>query len=208
MCCSNLASRGGSATVRQSLNWSLNIPSVEVMQKYGISRSVTAANSMGISSIKKGDHGLSLALGSAEASLQDMVHAYTAFANSGKQYDITKITQIDDKYAKTIYKHEGKSKQVISAQGAYLISDILSDRTTRARIFGSSITVNGNHTVAVKTGTTNDNRDAWTIGYNPQYVVGVWVGNNDNSAMISGGSDMAGPIWKSTMTSLLSGKPH
>ena len=203
----NEASRGGSATVRQALNWSLNIPSVEVMQKYGISRSVTVANSMGISSIKKGDHGLSLALGSAEASLQDMVHAYTAFANSGKQYDITKITQIDDKYAKTIYKHEGKSKQVISAQGAYLISDILSDRTTRARIFGSSITVNGNHTVAVKTGTTNDNRDAWTIGYNPQYVVGVWVGNNDNSAMISGGSDMAGPIWKSTMTSLLSGKP-
>lgn len=201
------SSRGGSATVRQALNWSLNIPSVEVMQKYGISRSVTAANNLGISSIKKGDHGLSLALGSAEASLADMAHAYAAFANGGKQYDTASISQIDDKFAKTVFKHEGKSKQAISAQGAYLISDILSDRTTRARIFGSSITVNGNHTVAVKTGTTNDNRDAWTIGYNPQYVVGVWVGNNDNSTMISGGSDMAGPIWKSTMTSLLSGKP-
>ena len=199
----------GKASVRQALNWSLNIPSVEVMQKYGISKSISAAKKLGITTLSDNTsgYGLSLALGSAEASLQDMVHAYTAFANSGKQYDITKITQIDDKYAKTIYKHEGKSKQVISAQGAYLISDILSDRTTRARIFGSSITVNGNRTVAVKTGTTNDNRDAWTIGYNPQYVVGVWVGNNDNSAMISGGSDMAGPIWKSTMTSLLSGKP-
>ncbi|MGB4867709.1 MAG: hypothetical protein WBP14_01495, partial [Candidatus Saccharimonas aalborgensis] len=84
----------------------------------------------------------------------------------------------------------------------YLISSILSDNSARAPIFGSSLTVPG-RTVAVKTGTTNDNRDAWTIGYTEDYVVGVWVGNNDNSVMRSGGSDMAGPIWRNTMKKLL-----
>ena len=74
-------------------------------------------------------------------------------------------------------------------------------------MFGQSLTVNG-HTVAVKTGTTDEARDAWTIGYNPQYVVGVWVGNNDNTVMRSGGSDMAGPIWRNTFTKLLSGQQN
>ncbi len=198
----------GKASVRQALNWSLNIPSVEVMQKYGISKSISTAKKLGITTLSDNtsNYGLSLALGSAEVPLVEMVNAYAAFANNGQQYDVTMVSEINNKFGKQIFAREHKGRQAISQQGAYLISNVLSDAATRARIFGSSITVPGNRTVAVKTGTTNDNRDAWTIGYNPQYVVGVWVGNNDNTVMRSGGSDMAGPIFKGTMSALLKGR--
>jgi penicillin-binding protein 1A len=196
----------GQVTARQALDWSLNIPSIHVMQSYGVSKTVQAAKNLGITTIDTNkDYGLSLALGAAEVPLEQMTHAYAAFANQGQQYDLSTINQVEDKYGKDIFKSMPVSKQVISKEGAYLLSNILSDNKTRSHIFGSSLTVSG-HTVAVKTGTTNDNKDAWTIGYNPQYVVGVWVGNNDNTAMASGGSDMAGPIWRNTMTKLLSGK--
>lgn len=202
----NEASRGGQVTVRQALNWSLNIPAVHAMQDYTIDKSITAAKNLGITTLDTTkNYGLSLALGSAEVPLEQMAHAYTAFANQGVQYDLLSVKQIDDKFGKKIFTGASKSKQAISKEGAYLISNVLSDNATRSVIFGSSLTVKG-HTVAVKTGTTNDNRDAWTIGYNPEYVVGIWVGNNDNTAMRSGGSDMAGPMWRNTMTKLLSGK--
>ncbi len=203
----NESSRG-QATVRQALNWSLNIPAVHVMQDYGIEASMQAAKNLGITTLDDStNYGLSLALGSAEVPLSEMAHAYAAFANQGQQYDLLSIKQINNKFGKTIFTGKSTSQQAISKEGAYLISNILSDNTTRSKIFGSSLTVSG-HTVAVKTGTTNDNRDAWTIGYNPEYVVGVWVGNNDNTAMSSGGSDMAGPIWRNAMTKLLSGKAN
>jgi membrane peptidoglycan carboxypeptidase len=196
----------GQVTVRQALDWSLNIPSIHVMQSYGVSKTLQAAKNLGITTIDASkNYGLSLALGAAEVPLEQMAHAYAAFANQGQQYDLSTINQVEDKYGKNIFKSLPTSKQVISKEGAYLLSNILSDNKTRSHIFGSSLTVSG-RTVAVKTGTTNDDKDAWTIGYNPQYVVGVWVGNNDNTAMLSGGSDMAGPIWRNTMTKLLSGK--
>lgn len=202
----NETSRGGQVTVRQALNWSLNIPAVHTMQSYTIDKSITAAKNLGITTIDSSkNYGLSLALGSAEVPLEQMAHAYAAFANQGVQYDLLSVKQIDDKFGKKIFTGTSKGKQTITKEGAYLISNILSDSTTRSKIFGSSLTVSG-HTAAVKTGTTNDNRDAWTIGYNPQYVVGIWVGNNDNTAMRSGGSDMAGPMWRNTMTKLLAGK--
>ena len=196
----------GQAPVRNAISMSLNIPSVHVMQQYGIEKSITAAKNLGIDSIDSSkNYGLSLALGSAEVPLIDMTHAYAAFANQGVQHDLLTVKQIDDKFGKKIFTGNTKSKQAISKEGAFLISSILSDNAARAPIFGSSLTVAG-RTVAVKTGTTNDSRDAWTIGYNPEYVVGVWVGNNDNAAMKSGGSDMAGPIWRNTMTKLLAGR--
>lgn len=201
------ASRG-QEPVRKAISMSLNIPSVHVMQDYGIDKSITAAKNLGITSVDASkNYGLSLALGSAEVSLKEMTNAYAAFANQGVQQDLLTIKQIDDKFGKKIFTGNSKSKQAISKEGAFLISSILSDNSARAAIFGSSLTVGGK-TVAVKTGTTNDSRDAWTIGYTPQYAVGVWVGNNDNTAMRSGGSDMAGPIWRNTMTKLLSGKAN
>jgi 1A family penicillin-binding protein len=204
------ANRGysGNISVRNALARSLNIPAVKVMQKLGVETSIEAANRMGISAVKKdGDYGLPLALGTAEAPLIQMTNAYAAFANQGQQYPTATIKQIDDKFDKTIFRTSEKSKQVISPEGAYLISSILSDNAARAPIFGSSLTVAG-RTAAVKTGTTDEQRDAWTIGYTPQMAVGVWVGNNFNEAMLNGGSGMAGPIWVKTMRQALEGVPN
>lgn len=198
----------GDISVRRAISQSLNIPSVEVMQKYTIDKSVVAANNLGISTVKKdGNYGLALALGAAEVPLEQMTNAYAAFANQGVQHTPILVTGINNKFGKSIFTAPTTSKQAINKDGAFLISSILSDNAARAPIFGGSLTVSG-HTVAVKTGTTNDSRDAWTIGYNPDYAVGVWVGNNDNTAMASGGSDMAGPIWRNTMTKLLADKPN
>lgn len=197
----------GNVTVRQAIDWSLNIPSIKIMQKYGITKSVTAANKLGLGFDPDGDYNLTMAIGSVEVPLIKMTNAYAAFANQGAQYANTDIVDVQDKFGKKIFTSSSNSKQVISKEGAYLISNILADNATRSVIFGSSLTVPG-YTAAVKTGTTNDNRDAWAIGYTPSYVVGVWVGNNDNAAMASGGSDMAGPIWRNTMKKLMSGKPN
>lgn len=195
----------GDVTARSAINQSLNIPSVEVMQKYGIDNAVTTANKLGITTVKsKNNYGLALALGAAETLLLQMTNAYAAFANGGQQYTPTTIVRINNKYGDTIFTTHQVSKQAISSQAAYLISSILSDNAARAPIFGSSLNVAG-HTAAVKTGTTNDSRDAWTIGYTPQLALGVWVGNNNNDAMRSGGSDMAGPIWVKTMKQALAG---
>jgi penicillin-binding protein 1A len=157
---------------------------------------------MGIDIDANKNYGLSLALGTAEASLVQMTNAYAAFANQGQQYNTTVIKQVNNKYDQSIFQSEEKSKEVISPQGAYLISSILSDYNARAPIFGYSLSVPG-HTAAVKTGTTDDSRDAWTIGYTPQLAVGVWVGNNNNAVMQNGGSGMAGPIWVNTMQAAL-----
>lgn len=195
----------GDVTVRSAISQSLNIPSVEVMQKLGVDKAVEAANRMGITAIDPGkNYGLSLALGSAEAPLMQMANAYAAFANEGTQFPVTTISKIDNKFSRTIFTASEKGEEVISPEGSFLISSILSDNAARAPIFGSSLTVPG-HTAAVKTGTTDDSRDAWTIGYTPQLAVGVWVGNNDNAAMLNGGSTMAGPIWVSTMQQALQG---
>lgn len=198
----------GSVTVRQALNWSLNIPSVQVMQKETIPKAIDAAKHLGITTLKDdGNYGLALALGVAEVPLQEMTSAYSAFANGGELENRISIESIDDKYGSRIFtaKHEGT--RAISEQGAYLISNILSDNTTRSRIFGNTLTVYGGDyqakTAAVKTGTTEDSHDAWTIGYTPDIAVGVWVGNNDNTPMYSGGSDMAGPIWKEMMARVI-----
>lgn len=194
----------GDVTVRKALNWSLNIPAVKVMQRYGIDKSVEAANRMGIDTIdKKQDYGLSLALGAAEARLLDMTHAYAGFANAGDQKQVAYTEDIKSKYDEVVYVAPEKSKRVISEAGAFLISDILADDQARAGMFGSSLSLSGNKKAAVKTGTTDDNRDAWTVGYTPSLTIGVWVGNNDNTPMSSGGGTLAGPIWRNTMNQLV-----
>lgn len=198
----------GDVSVRSAISRSLNIPSVKVMEKLGVNESVIAAKRMGISIDDKTDYGLSLALGSVEASLLEMTNAYAAFANEGQQFNPTIITQINNKYDKAIFvAKQEKPKEVQTKQGSYLISSILSDANARAPIFGSSLTVPG-RTAAVKTGTTDNSRDAWTIGYTPQMVVGVWVGNNNNEIMQNGGSGMAGPIWVRAMQKLSANIPN
>ena len=199
----------GNVTVRNAISQSLNVPSVEVMQKLGVANSVDALQRLGISTIDDStDYGLSLALGSAEAKLTDMTNAYAAFANSGNQHEMTTITEIDDKFEKQIFKKNAQAaKQVMGENASFLISDILNDESARAPIFGSSLNTNG-YDVAVKTGTTDEARDAWTIGYAKQLAVGVWVGNNDNAPMNNGGAGMAGPIWRNTIMAGLKGQAN
>lgn len=200
----------GDVTVRNALDWSLNIPSVEVMKKVGVESAIQNARKMGITIDPNKDYGLALALGTAEAPLLQMTNAYAGFANQGLQYGTTTMQGINSKYNEKVYRTQDSSKRVISEQGAFLISNILSDNAARAAVFGSSLNVYDAKTravkkVAVKTGTTDDSRDAWTIGYTPQMAVGVWVGNNDNVQMLNGGSIMAGPIFTKAMGSILAG---
>ncbi len=202
----------GDVTVRDALNWSLNIPAVKVMQKLGLSEAIQTANRMGLSSISdKNDYGLSLALGAAEVRLLDLTNAYAAFANEGQQYETSIIKSIDSKYNDRVFEAKDKSsKEVMSPQGSFLISDILSDNVSRASVFGNTLSVFDAKTgatkkVAVKTGTTNDSRDAWTMGYTPDMAIGVWVGNNNNAPMYNGGSIMAGPIFTRAMGAIMAG---
>lgn len=199
----------GDITVRNAISQSLNIPSVEVMQELGVSKSVTALKRLGLSTINDStDYGLSLALGSAEAKLTDMTNAYAAFADGGLQYKPSTIIEIKDKFEKQVFKKTSeRPSRVMNPEASFLISDILNDEAARAPIFGSSLNTNG-YDVAVKTGTTDEARDAWTIGYAKQLAVGVWVGNNDNTPMNNGGSSMAGPIWRSIMLAGLKGQAN
>lgn len=194
----------GNVTVRQALDWSLNVPAVKVMQQVGVEGTISAAKKLGISTLgKSSEYGLSLALGSAEVPLTEMTGAYSAYANQGDRYERASIKSIKNKYDQTIFTQKKQSTKGISSEGAYMLSNILSDNQTRSSIFGSSLNVTGTDgrtkTVAVKTGTTDDSRDAWTIGYTSDIAVGVWVGNNDNAAMANGGAGMAGPIWRNMM---------
>lgn len=193
----------GDVSARQALNWSLNIPAIKVMQRYGVEKSVEAANDLGIATIKKdNDYGLSLALGAAETRLIDMTHAYAAYANAGDQKAVAFEEEVRSKYDQVVATNEQKSTRVMSEEGAYLISNVLADDNSRAGMFGSSLSLGGGKRAAVKTGTTDENRDAWTIGYTPSLALGVWVGNNDNTQMSGGGGSLAGPIWRSTMSEL------
>lgn len=193
----------GDVSTRYALANSLNIPAVEVMEKLGVNESVKAAQRMGISTVNKPEtYGLSLALGTAEARLTDMTNAYAAFAKQGDQYPISTIGEIKDKFDNTVYKNKPKAKRVMSKEASFIISSILADEKARAPLAGTKFNIG--RPAAVKTGTTNDERDAWTIGYTPQVAVGVWVGNNDNTPMKGvGGSLGAGPIWRSTITSFM-----
>jgi len=195
----------GNITARNALARSLNIPAVKVMEKLGVDKSIDAAKKVGITTIDTNstDYGLSLALGTAEVSVLEMTNAYASYANQGSQFETTTVQRINTKFDATLFEGKTQSKEVISKEGAYLISSMLSDNSARAAIFGNSLTV-PNRAVAVKTGTTEEARDAWTIGYTPEIAIGVWVGNNDNTPMQSGGSGMAGPIWVETMTAALS----
>lgn len=194
----------GDITVRRALGQSLNIPALEVMQKLGVENAVSTAQRMGIEDINEpGKYGLTLALGTAEAKLTHMTNAYAAFANQGSQYPLASVVTIKDKYNKTIFTKKASAKKVQSPEASFLITSVLADNQARAPTFGSSLNI-PNRQVAVKTGTTDEYRDAWTIGYTPSLTVGVWVGNSDNQPMAGvAGSAGAGIIWRSTMMALL-----
>ncbi len=201
----------GPLSMRQSLGNSLNIPAVKAIYIAGIKNSVDQAHKMGITTLNDPrKYDATLVLGSGEVKLNDMVNAYSSFANGGKHYKPTPFLKITDSKGKVVEDSEKPKsvRQALDAQVAYLMSNVLSDNRARAIAFGTnSPLVLPGRTAAVKTGTTNDFRDAWTVGYTPDLVTGVWVGNNDNQPMTAGGVNIAAPIWNKFMTAALKGTP-
>lgn len=198
----------GDISVRRSLANSLNIPAVEAMGIVGITDTIRTAKNLGITTLNESPqtYGLSLALGSGQARLTEMTNAYATFANGGKHNDIQTILEITDKNDDKIFSSNPTSRQAISEQTSFIMSSMLSDNNARAEVFGSSLNLAGNRPGAVKTGTTEDYRDAWTVGYTPSLAIGVWIGNNDNKPMSSvAGASGSAPIWRQLMNQYLSG---
>ncbi|MDZ4209775.1 MAG: penicillin-binding transpeptidase domain-containing protein, partial [Candidatus Curtissbacteria bacterium] len=197
----------GSVTVRRALSNSLNVPAVAVLKKVGLQEALNSAKELGITTLKdSSNYGLSLVLGAGEVKLLELTNVYAAFANRGYQGKPILILQIFDKQGDLIYQYEPDQKQVADEKYTFLISSILSDNKTRAEVFGT--TLNISRPAAVKTGTTEDYKDAWTLGYTPSVAVGVWVGNNLNQPMDGiAGSLGAAPIWKALMEKVLKGTP-
>src|ERR1035437_2799211 len=144
--------------------------------------------------------GYSLVLGGRDVRLVDEMEAYGVFANGGTKMPLVSILEVDDAKGNILYKYNPPTpERIFSQEVSFLISHILLDNTARTMEFGaySQLVVSGYPSVSVKTGTTNDIRDNWTMGYTPSYVVGVWVGNNDNSPMskVASGITGAAPIW-------------
>ncbi len=200
----------GPVTVRTALANSYNIPAVKTLQFVGIyddpSTSqedglIAFARRMGISTLNRNDYGLSLTLGGGEVTLYDMTAAFSVFANNGKKIEPVAITRIEDHEGNVIFEATPQNpSQVIRAEHAYLITSILSDTVARAPMFGTNSILNLPFPAAAKTGTTNDYRDNWTVGYNPDLVVGVWVGNADYTPMVNtSGVAGAAPIWNEFM---------
>lgn len=221
----------GPQGLRFSLGNSFNIPAVKMLALNGVENFVASASAFGINSFKDPkNYGLSLTLGGGEVKMTEMATAFSSFANRGVVKELNPILKIEDKFGKTLYKFEApnfisnvkkplnypnflsiKGKKPISEDTAFIISHILLDDNARSASFGagSQLVIPG-HAVSVKTGTTDDKRDNWTIGYTPNFMTTVWVGNNDNTPMhpyLASGVTGAAPIWNRVMRMLLKNQP-
>ncbi len=195
----------GEVTLRQALAQSLNVPSVKVLLDLaGLEDSIKTAEDLGITTLKP-PYGPSIVLGGWEVKLLEMTSAYGVFANDGIKIPYVSILKIEDSSGKIIQENKKKPIRVLESRSARLINDILSDNEARAPMFGlySNLYIKG-YQVAAKTGTTQNYRDAWTIGYTPSIVVGVWVGNNNNQPMAAQpGVVLAGPIFHNFLEKIL-----
>ncbi len=199
----------GPVSMRKALAGSLNIASVKTLYLAGINNVLDLAERMGYTSFKdRSRFGLSLVLGGGEVKLLEHTSAFGVFATEGVLAKPRPILYIKDKNGKVV-NFEVEKRTVLSNQTSHKINSILADNNARSYIFGpqSKLKIEGRN-VAVKTGTTNEWRDGWTIGYTPSLVAGVWVGNNDNKPMVkkADGVYVAAPIWNEFMTKALAGK--
>ena len=204
----------GPTQVRFALGNSYNIPAVKTLTVNSLENFVSQARNFGISTFTDPkNYGLSLTLGGGEVKMADLAVAYSVLANQGERADLHPILKIEDYSGKILEEYkpdENETIPVISAETAYLVSHILLDNNARLNTFGPSSLLNipGHPEVSVKTGTTNDKRDNWTIGFNPEIVVAVWVGNNDNTPLgaIASGITGASPIWNKIIKYALKNK--
>jgi membrane peptidoglycan carboxypeptidase len=203
----------GIQNTRTALANSVNIPAVKVLKLNGVEAFVASASAMGISTFKDAsNYGLSLTLGGGEVMMVDMAVAFGSLANQGLKQEVTSIIKIEDSKGNVLEEYGYiPGERVISKETTYIISQMLADDGARSMVFGagSLLSIRNHPEVAVKTGTTNDLRDNWTIGYTPEYVTVVWVGNNDNTRMkgVVSGTSGAAPIWSKVMTKILKDKP-
>jgi penicillin-binding protein 1C len=214
----------GPQSFRTALARSYNIPAVKVLDLVGVGNVIRTAHALGINTLNQDldYYGLSLTLGGGEVWLLDMAYAFSVFANGGvmmgqptklprpgyRELDPVSILRVEDATGQVLYQYDTpEARNVVLADGrelspqeAYLLTDVLSDNSARAAAFGSNSVLKLSRPAAVKTGTTTDFRDTWTIGYTPQIVTAVWVGNNDNTPMEGVSSTQgAGPLWHNVM---------
>ena len=206
----------GPIQVRYALGNSINVPAVKMLGMVGIPEMLKTAYDLGITSLEPTKEtlsrvGMSVTLGGGEVKLIDLTSAYGAFVNTGFKVEPLSILKVEDLNGKVLEETKIKhGKRVLSEGEAFLVADILSDNSARSEVFGPNSLLNiSGRKVAVKTGTTNDKRDNWAIGGTPQVMIGVWVGNNDNSPMLRVASGVSGasPIWRKMLLKALEGRP-
>ncbi|MBL8132815.1 MAG: transglycosylase domain-containing protein [Anaerolineae bacterium] len=207
----------GPVLVREALASSFNIPAVLTLNDIGISSLIDLGVDAGLATLGRNTElDLSVTLGGGEVRLLDLTAAYSIFPNGGCRVDPALILRVTDRAGETLYEWtppaacgETGSARLIDTRVAWLISDILSDDTARVRSFGRNSALAIGRAAAAKTGTTTDFRDNWVVGYTPNLVVGVWVGNADNTPMIDvTGVSGAAPIWNAFMRGALLGQPE
>ena len=198
----------GPVSARVALASSYNLPAVKVLQSVGVDGLINQARRQGITSFRPASHddpnpyGLALTLGGGEVSLLELSAAYASFANGGWFVEPYAIERIEDHDGAVLFQAPSTpaKTRIMDERVAYLVTDILSDDDARAPSFGHNSVLKLSRPAAVKTGTTTDWRDNWTVGYTPDLVAGVWVGNADNAPMLGvSGVTGAGPIWHDVM---------
>lgn len=202
----------GKMLLRYALGNSYNVPAVKTLAAIGVPAMLDMGKRLGITTWNETNRfGLSLTLGGGEVTMIDMAKAYGTLANSGRKIELNPILKVTDYRGVVLLEFKIQDgKPVVSPEISFILSDILADNNARTNAFGpnSQLAIK-DHTVSVKTGTTNDKRDNWTIGYTPSVLTAVWVGNNDNSPMhpyLTSGVTGAAPIWNKIMTELLKNK--
>ncbi len=215
----------GPVQLRFALGNSYNIPAVKMLYLNTVRDMIASASAFGLDTLTDPDrYGLALTLGGGEVRMTDMAEAFSVFANAGIRKDLVSVLKVVDKNGAVLFEHKDpnldrdipsqlllQGQRVLSPETAFLISHILLDNNARQDAFGarSNLSIPG-HAVSVKTGTTDDLRDNWTIGFTPQVLVATWVGNNDNAQMnraLVSGVTGAAPIWNKIMRRALEDKP-
>lgn len=200
----------GVMTLRTALANSINIPAVKTLQRVGVGTMIDLAKKMGVTTWNSPErYGLSLTLGAAEVKMVDMATVYGTLANGGKRVDLAPLVKVSDSRGQVLFEKKNPPAYPVLDEGvAFIMSSILSDNSARSAAFGlnSPLNIPG---VSVKTGTTDRIKDNWTIGYTKDYVVSVWVGNNNGEPMsgIASGITGAAPIWRNIMANLVVNKP-
>ena len=212
----------GPVLLRDALANSYNVPAVEALQYVGVEGLLEMASRLGVASLahpetacpeypyeRSPSYGLALTLGGGEVKLLEMTGAFAAFANEGVLMEPSPILRIEDSRGNVLVDNSAPTgRQVLSPEHAYLITHVLADDEARCAEFACPSILELSRPAAAKTGTTDDYRDAWTVGYTPGLATGVWVGNSDNASMIEvPGAAGAGPIWHHFMEAALEGRP-